>query len=322
MVERRSSLAVGGEVQEGINMIEYSIIQKARSKYLDGHNITDFLKTELGDNCNTSEIIELAYDIQTGSYTKYALENQERFLQYGYTLANGLNEILEENSTLLDIGSGELTTLSFVYNQLQFKPQKIIASDLSWSRLKEGSHFFSEHAKDVSSKVELICANMSFLPYPSKSIDVVTSSHALEPNGAILTDILRELFRVTKRYLVLYEPSYEKNSAEGRERMDRLGYIKNIEQTVETLGGKLVDFSLLEKPDNPLNPTAKYVIIPQNAMTEIGSKQSNFTAPGTNYPLIKRENFWVSEELGLAYPVLENIPLLRRSKGILATVKS
>ena len=44
-----------------------------------------------------------------------------------------------------------------------------------------------------------------------------------------LEALLRELFRVTKKKLVLFEPSYELNSEEGKVRMDRLGYIKDIE---------------------------------------------------------------------------------------------
>jgi serine/threonine protein kinase len=63
----------------------------------------------------------------------------------------------------------------------------------------------------------------------------------LEPNGGKLKELLMELFRVTADKLILFEPCYEINTQEGKDRMDKLGYIKNIEGVVGELGGKVID---------------------------------------------------------------------------------
>ena len=71
-------------------------------------------------------------------------------------------------------------------------------------------------------------------------MNVTTSSHALEPNGGRLKQLMAELFRVTIDKLVLFEPCYEINTDAGKERMDRLGYIKNLDGVIAELGGKII----------------------------------------------------------------------------------
>ena len=87
----------------------------------------------------------------------------------------------------------------------------------------------------------MLCADIKSIPLKSNSIDVIISNHALEPNGKYLSDLIKELFRVVKKKLILFEPSYELNSLKGKKRMDKLGYIKNIKSTVKNLGGSLVE---------------------------------------------------------------------------------
>jgi hypothetical protein len=41
---------------------------KLKTLYENGHNISAILRKESGSSKNTEEIIELAYDLQTGSY--------------------------------------------------------------------------------------------------------------------------------------------------------------------------------------------------------------------------------------------------------------
>ena len=45
----------------------------------------------------------------------------------------------------------------------------------------------------------------------------------------------------------LFEPCFEISNLEGRKRMERLGYIKNIDGAVKELGGKIVEKIILNK---------------------------------------------------------------------------
>ena len=62
------------------------------------------------------------------------------------------------------------------------------------------------------------CGDLLHIPLCSNSIDVVITSHAIEPNGGKETKILKELLRVCKKHLILFEPSYENNSIEGKKK--------------------------------------------------------------------------------------------------------
>ena len=42
----------------------------------------------------------------------------------------------------------------------------------------------------------------------SNSVDIIYTNHSLEPNGGREEVILKELLRVTNKYLILFEPIY------------------------------------------------------------------------------------------------------------------
>lgn len=236
--------------------MNYLDLAKARKIYAEGRNVTEFLRKEFKENGNTSEIIEIAYDLQAGSYIEYVNLNRVNAELYANELAELIEPHLSEQSSVLDVGAGELTTLSLMLNRINVPISHVYAFDISWSRLYKGRHFFEKNCNSQSITLFPFVADIKRIPLCSKSVDVVTSSHALEPNGKNLANLLTEIFRVAKNKCVLFEPSYEFNSDEGRRRMDRLGYIKNIEGVVNSLGGKVLDINLLKNIINPLNPTA------------------------------------------------------------------
>jgi ubiquinone/menaquinone biosynthesis C-methylase UbiE len=296
-------------------------ISEARRVYSNGGNITEHLRNQTGQADNSSDIIEIAYDMQAGSYIKFVNEHRSRAKTYTNEVASLLAPHLSINSSVLDVGAGELTTLSLVLGNKLINADKVFAFDISWSRLHHGMQFRKSNFDDSKIQVIPFVADMKQIPLATASIDVVTSSHALEPNGGHLPQLLKELFRVCKHRLVLFEPSYELNSAEGQARMDRLGYIKNIEGAVSELGGQLIDVTPVTHFNRPPNPTACYVIEPGPKQIEI-SKAENplpLTVPGTDFPVTEKEGFYYSIDTGLAFPVLRSIPVLKADAGILAT---
>ncbi len=302
--------------------MKYLNVSKAKSVYAAGGNVTEYLRKEIGSPVNTSEIIEIAYDLQAGSYIEGVQENMGQAKASACELARLLAPHMEDGNTLLDVGTGELTTLSLLLASLDMKIGHAFAFDISWSRLYKGLEFSHTILKENASLITPFVADMKAIPLADKCIDVVTSSHALEPNGGNLSGLLKELFRVCKEKLVLFEPSYELNSDEGRKRMDRLGYIKDIEGTVAKLGGKLLDVTPVSNVANPLNPTACYVIEPAKRDFRSAAPSGDraaFTVPGTAFELMKTDGFWYSKETGLAFPELKGIPILKSVNGILAS---
>ena len=48
--------------------MKYLDLQEVKNIYNKGKNITQYLRKKLNQKNNTSEIIEIAYDLQAGSY--------------------------------------------------------------------------------------------------------------------------------------------------------------------------------------------------------------------------------------------------------------
>jgi hypothetical protein len=271
--------------------MNYLDLEKTRQIYEEGKNITDYLKSEFKVDYNTSEIIEMAYDLQAGSYIDILNNDPVHVDLFTSEFSELLAPHLAGSNTLLDLGAGELTTLSLIMNKLPMFIDNVFA----------------------------FVANMHKIPLPSNSIDVTTSSGALEPNGPELGNLLKEIFRVTRKKCVLFEPSYEHNSKEGKCRMDRLGYIRNIEGEVKKLGGYLEGVSLIKNQVNPLNPTGCFVIQPPKINNSFVSSENVFSIPGTDIPLTMDDNFYVSKRAGLAFPILKGLPIFKQESAILAT---
>lgn len=106
-----------------------------KSLYEQGKNISAVLRERMGIQHNTPEIIELSYDLQTGSYIA-AMENPamaEHKRGYAAELAKTILSLCEPAS-VLEAGVGEATTLSGVLQHLGADVSSF-GFDLSWSRV-------------------------------------------------------------------------------------------------------------------------------------------------------------------------------------------
>ena len=309
---------------DSTNKLKYFDIAKAKAAYHAGKNVTELLRKQKGLEHNTPDIIEAAYDLQAGTYIAGTRKNIDAASMYADELASSLASHIKDTTSLLDIGSGELTTISLTLQRLQTKPALLLAFDISWSRIYLGCSFANEIlSSEDKQRLLPFVADINEIPLSDKSVDVTTSSHALEPNGPNLRKLLLELFRVTKDKLVLFEPCYEINTEEGKARMDKLGYIKNIEGVVSELGGKLLEKTRIKNISNPLNPTVCFVIEPPTILDRVqcvnAADKPIFSVPGTHLALSKADGFYVSEETGLCFPILKNIPILKSNNAILAS---
>ena len=180
-------------------------ISELRTAYKSGENITQLL-IEQQPGLDRAEIIEIAYDIQSGSYTQSAIDNPDRLRDHAKGIFNMCKEFINKKDTILDCGAGELTTLSTLSNHLP-EDSKLLACDISLSRLRVGRRYsYQTMHKDLAKSLNLFVADMATLPLANSSIDVVFTSHALEPNHGREKELLSELIRVARRNLILLSP--------------------------------------------------------------------------------------------------------------------
>jgi len=292
-------------------MNKFKVLEKIKVLYEKKVNIISYLSKDNPNNKNSVEDILISYDFQAGSYVDLYYENPEFKNKWGQKIADIIND-LGKIETVLEVGVGEGTTLGPTFNYLKNKNVRVYGFDISWSRVKIASDFLLNYSIE---NISLFVGDLFNIPLNDNSIDVVYTSHSLEPNGGREREALKELYRVTKKYLVLLEPIYEFGNQEAKERMDNHGYIKNMYTTVKDLGYEIVEYKKFELCSNPLNPTG-LIIIEKKSMK---NNSDELCCPITKTKLEKIDGAYYSKKSLLAYPILASIPCLLKDNAILAT---
>jgi len=292
------------------------VVREAVEVFKRGENVTSFLKEKYKNIVSLSDIIEVSYDVQAGCYIEVTLKNKEKLQSYWSEIAGLVSAHMPDINSLLDVGSGELTTLCGLVDGLPKKPDHVFAFDISWSRLVKGLSYLDKYYLTQRKNLTVFCSDMAHIPLPSSSIDLVVSSHALEPNRAQQDVLLRELIRVAKKKIMLFEPCYEVNSNKGKAYMDLHEFVKDLDGSIKRAGGHLVEKIAIENVWNPLNPTVCYVIEVNNEET---IDNIYYTLPGTDC-FLRRESDWlVSNESGVSFPILKGVPILRFKNAVIST---
>ncbi len=292
-------------------MSKFKRISEVKEVYAKDGNIIKFLKDD--KSTNDTEDILISYDFQAGSYTEKFLQNPAYGISYGKSIAQVIQNLGEFNA-ILEVGVGEATTLLNVINHLTNKEGlKIFGLDISWSRLKFAKSLLE--AFKLANPI-LFVADLFNIPLADSSIDIVYTSHSIEPNGGKEEEALKELYRITKKHLVLFEPAYEYASDEGKARMKEHGYVTHLYQTALDLGYKVIEYRLFDHVINELNPTG-LMIIEKN---EVNETVPTFRCPNTSSLLEKYdETLYHAAEGLLSYPIVGGIPCLLESNAILTT---
>lgn len=272
-----------------------------KALYDNGVNIVEYLEQQ---GVARNEAIALSYDLQAGSYTKYAASNQEYTDKYTTELASILNNLSKDAQSLMEVGVGEATTLANVRSRMTVDVESI-GFDISLSRILFARQYFATHGKGSA---RFFVGDLFEIPFADNSI---------EPNGGREKQALQELYRVAGKYLVLFEPSYELATAEGKERMDRLGYVKDLASIAAELGMKVIKYKLTDTCVNPLNPTALLLIEKDKHATSKSS--AVYCCPQTKARLkLSNGSYWSDSALKI-YPIILDVPCLTNEHGIVAT---
>jgi len=292
-----------------------------RAAYARGENVMEYARRESKADANFLAATLVAYDLQTGSYVDHVSANQESNDRWCSQLAEILRSFMDARTSLLEVGCGEATTLAGVIEHLPVAPSQALGFDISWSRCAAGL----EWLKSRSLQATLFVADLFSIPLGTDSVDVVYTSHSLEPNGGREEAALRELFRVARRAVVLAEPLYELASPEAQERMRSHGYVRNLKATAERIGGCITDYRLLPYCTKPINPSGVLVIEKRADISpEVSGGndpvQIAWRCPFTLAPMRSGSEAFFCAEAGLAYPCLRGVPLLRSEHAVVASV--
>jgi len=252
--------------------------------------------------------LELIYDLQAGSYTRFAYSNEAHINSFTDEIIQVLKNFVSKTDTILDCGTGEGTTLKLIVNKLEF--EKILALDASWSRLS----FAIQNTQP--SNIKYAVGDIANIPLKSNSIEVVLTVHALEPNGGRELQLLREMARVSSKLLVLVEPDFDNSSSDQKVRMKSLNYINSLDKYFQIAGLKCIYKNKISNNINPLNVAYIYVL-----------KKLDFTESGLTSewvcPVNMDELSYFGSGLlslnGLFYPSLGTIPFLRRQDAKFVT---
>lgn len=283
-------------------------LSKIREIYMRGENIiSKYAQDGLRD------AIMISYDLQAGSYNLHDKNNPETRERTSDTVSSYINK-LGDIQSILEVGVGEATNFTKIHQKLTHHDIDVYGFDISWSRIKYGNLRLGEQGIEG---VSFFVGDMFRPPVLDDSIDVVYTLHSLEPNGGREEEALIELYRITNKYLLLFEPLYEFASGEIKKHMDEHCYVKNLYSIARNLGYNVIEHKLLYEGMCTLNNTG-LIIIEKNKgqTTEVLNPMG---CPITKTPIEKIRGNYFSKESMLLYPIIDGIPCLLPDNAIIAT---
>lgn len=293
--------------------IEYiKILPKLKAHYANGGNMMEFLRNHFGRDKNTFDDIICSYDLQSGTYIEFANTNQEFMKKYSLEIATILEGLDGSINSILEAGVGEATTFANVLGNMKTPCTNAFGLDISWSRIHLGNKYLAEKNQNY---VKLGTGNIFNMPFKDNSVDIVYTSHAVEPNGGMESKLVAELYRVAAKYLVLFEPAYDFADEEGKRRMEKNGYCINLWNVIQEGGYDIVEHKLMNVFSNPLNPTGLTII----KKKEDTVNKAVWACPITKIELELVDGVMTNESLGVSYPVIKNIPCLLPENAILTS---
>ena len=154
------------------------------------------------------------------------------------------------------------------------------------------------------------------------SVDLVYTVHALEPNGGNEIALLKELYRVTGRYLVLFEPSYELGGEASRQHIKKHNYVRGLVDHARAIGCNVIENRLLFDNNGLSDNNTSVIVIEKPYSLSDNTSQNDRTkwaCPISKHSLINVKGCHYSPKIHVAYPQIDGIPILLQKKSTLAT---
>lgn len=256
---------------------------------------------------NKTQIINFAYDLQTGSYIRDWEKKRQTYRSFIDEIIKVINDNFGELSYLLDCGCGELTNTNLLKKGI--KNTKVYGLDFSFNRILAGIKYFNLKNKNLN----FVCATLKDIPFKNNSFEVSLTMHAIEPNNGDEEEIIKELSRVSSRGLVLIEPDYKLADIKQKQRMRKYGYTQKLEKIL-------------------IKKNFKYKKIPMKNFLSFKNKSSIYVinlnkkkikCPVMVEPITKKPinlinlNYVYSKTSSLIYPIIEGVPILKKEFAML-----
>lgn len=293
------------------------LVERCKTLYSQRVNLIEYLEKHKEHDLSLEDRITLSYDIQAGSYTKDYCNSgpiRHAYSESGKKIAGFIEEI--SPGTVLDAGTGEATILANVISNCTKEDIEFAAFDISISRLLYAKSFL--HRKKVQMP-RLFTSSLTKISLAENSTDLVMTHHAIEPNGGMEDAICRELHRVTRKYALLIEPSWELACDEQRQRMLHHGYVKNLPAALERNGFNILVNEPWGHDSNPLNVAALLLAEKTAVSKDVDFGNFQFAYPSSNFLLQKVADGFYCEKMGALFPAVQEIACLLEEECLLAT---
>lgn len=281
-------------------------------------NYIDFL--DKNTNLSRLKVIQLGYELQAGSYEKNY--NYNNLMQKRVKiLINNINNILDKNKfcNILEVGIGEGNTMRHLIENIDkniLNKINFYGIELSFSRLK----ICKKHIPNCN----LFVSDMNNLPFDNNIFDIVYTASSIEPNIDNEENILKELYRICKYRIILFEISYKDASINLKNRFTFHKYIKYLYETIKKLKYNLIEYNELETTDTYNNYL--YLIekdINVDMLTDNIDIKNKLISPIFNdkleYIIYNNSKFYKSLNLNLHFPIIDEIPILLIDNAIIIT---
>jgi ubiquinone/menaquinone biosynthesis C-methylase UbiE len=286
-------------------------LKEIKEVYEQGGNVMRLFRGMEASDANSLQAILVSYDLQAGSYVKMLDDpGPAAFLdKYTSALAGVLDRYAP--TSVMEAGVGEATTLANVIGKMKRRPAHALGFDIAWSRAAVAR----EYAAGRGVSPMLCVGGLTEIPIEDDAVEVVYTAHSIEPNRGREKQILKELYRVTRRYLVLLEPSNELGGEATRRYIEEQRYCLDLCRHAVELGFDVIEHRLFET-SRPHNQTALLVIAKR---ADASPYTGNFLAcPRCRRTLLLHQGSYFCLDCLMAYPVIGRIPCLLASYGIVA----
>jgi len=288
-------------------------VKDLKSAYQRGENIMALFRDAEKQSDNSPHAIETSYELQAGSYIDL-LQNKvirDHKKRHGSMLAEVLDGL--DGNSILEAGVGEATTLVPTVSAMHRPMQEIYGFDLCWSRVDHAINF----AAGANLPASFFVGDLTSIPVAENAVDIVYTYHAVEPNRGREKEILEELNRIARRYVVLVEPSNVLGSERTKARIDEHRYCRDLARHADELGLPVVEHRLFD-PDT-VNDNQPALLVLEATGNEQGDVKRDhiFACPDCKSPLHQARGHYFCAQDQLIYPVIDGIPCLRAEKGVL-----
>lgn len=289
-------------------------------KYIDAIILNRLLKFDASTQ-KSSENVEEKYRLSTmklkGNKKHWYMKDGE-IVEILSMQVNGMQmqeviRVAEESDcrSILEVGAGLLINIDYL---LKKKPGiNVSAIDLSFNRLVDGKGIIQQHH---GIDIPVAKANAVSLPFPDDYFDLVYSRHALEHMPLDYKEVIDEMIRVSRKAVVLLEPSYELGGLSQKLKMTATHYVKGIKKYFDSRGLDLDEYRLLSV--GPVyNRTALYVMKHDD---KTKSQNENITVdycPDCKAKMKKRSNEYLfCKECETLYFIYDGVPVLDKRCGV------